>query len=396
MADFNYITDRGVIVPDTSTIRDQVVADWRSLFGQDLVVTPETPQGIFITQDTEIRDGVARNNAELANQINPDLAGGIWIDGIWSLTNGGRRPATFSILNGVVLGGQPSTLVPAGSVAVLTATGARFLTTSPVIIGPDGNVTATLRAEVTGPIAAAAGSLDQVASSVLGWETVSNPTAAVVGRDVETDIASRMRRRKTLALQSIAAPEAIISRLYEIDGVRSLTFRENTTNATQVIDGITIRYHSVWVCVEGGTNAEVAQALLETKTLGAGWTGAVIVPTVDAVSGQTYNVQFDRPIELTRFVRVTVKPTPLDAQRIVRQSLVSYIAGELDGEEGLVVGADISPFELAGAINQVEPRIFVSKIEISSDGVSWSTATVEVALNQVARISESSITVVVA
>lgn len=396
MSDFNYVTSEGVIIPDTSTIRDEVIADWRSAFGQDLVVTPETPQGIFITQDVEIRDGVARNNAELANQINPDLAGGIWIDGLWSLTNGKRRPATFSTLAGVVLGGQPNTLVPAGSVAVVAATGARFLTTAPVIIGPSGTVTVDMRAEVTGPVAAPIGSLTQVASSVLGWETVNNPSAAVVGRVVESDIASRQRRRQTLALQSIAAPEAIISRLYNIDGVRSLTFRENITDTTQVIDGISIRYHSVWVCVEGGTNAEVAQALLETKTLGAGWTGAVVVPTVDAVSGQTYNVQFDRPVEIVRFARVTVRPTPLDAQSIVRQAITAYIAGELDGEAGLVVGSDISPFELAGAVNQVEPRIFVSKVELSADGIAWSGDTVAIALNEVARISESSITVVVA
>lgn len=396
MANFNYITDQGVIVPDTSTIRDEVVADWRSLFGQDLVVTPETPQGIFITQDTEIRDGVARNNAELANQINPDLAGGIWIDGIWALTNGKRRPATFSTLTGVELGGQPNTLVPSGSVAVVAATGERFLTTVPVIIGPLGTVTVDMRAEVTGPVAAPIGSLTQVASSVLGWETVNNPSAAVVGRVVESDIASRQRRRQTLALQSIAAPEAIISRLYDIDGVRSLTFRENITDTTQVIDGINIRYHSVWVCVEGGTNAEVAQALLETKTLGAGWTGAVTVPIVEPLSGQTYSVQFDRPVEVVRFARITVKPTPLDAQTIVKQAVLAYINGELDGEMGLVVGADISTFELAGAVNQVEPRIFVSKVELSADGITWSTNSVTIAINEVARISESSITVVVA
>lgn len=394
MADFNYITDQGVIVPDTATIRDEVVADWRALFGQDLVVTPETPQGIFITQDVQIRDGVARNNAELANQINPDIAGGVWLDGIWRLTGGSRRPATRSMLPGVILSGQPNTLVPAGSVAVVSGTGARFVTTAPAVIGAGGTVTVSMIAEMTGPVSAPAGSLDQVASSVLGWETVSNPIGAVVGRNVESDVAGRQRRRNTLALQSISAPEAIVSRLYDIDGVRSLTFRENVTDTTMLIDGILLRYHSVWVCVEGGTDAEIAQALLETKTLGAGFTGDIVVPTIEPVSGQTYNVQFDRPAELTYFVRVTVKPTALDAQNIVRDAISAYVAGELDGEVGLTVGQDISPYELAGAVNQVEPRIFVSRVELSTDGVNWQTGDVPVALNEVARISTSSITVV--
>ena len=396
MANFNYITDQGVIVPDTSEIRDDIVADWRDQFGQDLVVTPETPQGIFITQDTEIRDGVVRNNAELANQINPDLSGGIWLDAIWALTNGKRRSATFSTLTGVQLGGQPSTLIPAGSVAVVEATGARFLTTTAVVIGSSGVVTVSMRAENTGPITAPIGSLNQVASSVLGWETVNNPSSAVVGRLVESDIASRQRRRQTLALQSIAAPESIISRLYNINGVRSLSFRENITDTTQEIDGIKLRYHSVWVCVEGGTDAEISKALLETKTLGAGWTGSLVVPTIEPISGQTYNVQFDRPIEKVLFLRITIRPTVLDAQTIVPQAILTYMDGELEGETGLVVGADVSPFELAGAINQVEPRIFVSKVEISKDGIVWNQSTFPIALNEIARIAESSIAVVVA
>lgn len=396
MADFNYITSEGVIVPDTSTIRDEVIADWRSAFGQDLVVTPETPQGIFITQDTQIRDGVARNNAELANQINPDLAGGVWLDAIWSLTRGSRRPATHSILTGVVLSGIPTTLVPAGSVAVVSSTGERFLTTANALINSSGTATVNMRAERTGPVAAPALSLDQVASSVLGWETVSNPTAAVLGREVESDVASRNRRRNTLALQSIAAPEAIISRLYDIDGVRSLAFRENVTDTTMEIDGVMIRYHSVWVCVEGGTDAEIARALLDTKTLGAGWTGEVIVPTVEPVSGQTYNVQFDRPSETTLFARFTISPTTLDAQTIIPRAVRLYADGEIDGEMGLVVGQSVSPFELAGAVNQVEPRIFVRKVELSTDGASWFSGDFSVSLNQIARIPESAVQVVVA
>ncbi len=395
MADFNYIQSEGVIVPDTSTIRDEVIADWRSAFGQDLVVTPETPQGIFITQDVEIRDGVARNNAELANQINPDLAGGVWLDAIWALTRGSRRPATYSVLTGVVLGGIPTTLVPAGSVAVVSTTGERFVTTANALIDASGTTTVTMRAERTGPVTAPAGSLDQVASSVLGWETVSNPSAAVVGREVESDVASRNRRRNTLALQSIAAPEAIISRLYDIDGVRSLAFRENITDTTMVIDGVTIRYHSVWVCVEGGTDAEIAQALLATKTLGAGWTGNIVVPTLDAISGQTYNVQFDRPTEITLFARITIRPTTLDAQTIIPAAVKAYADGEIDGEMGLVVGEPVSPFELSGAVNQVEPRIFVSKVELSNDGVTWSTSDVMIALNEIARIPESAVQVVI-
>ncbi|MBP3932282.1 MAG: hypothetical protein J6D44_00175, partial [Pseudomonas sp.] len=96
MADYNYIVSTGVIVPDTASLRSEVEAEYKSVLGADLPVTPETPQGVLITAEVESRDGMVRNNAELANQINPDIAGGVWLDAIWALTRGKRRGATRS------------------------------------------------------------------------------------------------------------------------------------------------------------------------------------------------------------------------------------------------------------------------------------------------------------
>ena len=61
MADYQYLTSQGVIVPDTSTLRDDVESEYRSVFGQDLDVNPETPQGALITMEVENRDAVVRN-----------------------------------------------------------------------------------------------------------------------------------------------------------------------------------------------------------------------------------------------------------------------------------------------------------------------------------------------
>lgn len=395
MVDFNYVINTGIIVPDTSTLRDDVIAEWRAAFGQDLVVTPETPQGVIITMEVESRDAMVRNNAEVANQINPDLAGGVWLDALWALTNGSRRGASRSRLVGVEFRGTALTLIQAGSIATVQGSGAQFFTTANILLDVTGFATGTMESVLTGPIAAPVNQLVQVASSVLGWEQVTNPNAAELGRLVESDVAGRRRRRQTLALQSVALPEAIISRLYDIDGVRSLSFRENVTNASIVIDGVTLVEHSIYVCVEGGTDLEVATALLETKSLGAAWNGLVVVNVVEPSSGQTYEVKFDRPIERTFLARVTVKSSTLDVQTIVPAAIAQYVAGELEGEAGLVVDSDVSAFELAGAVNQVEPRIFVTKVELSEDGIAWSTNDVAIAINEVARLPESAVSVIV-
>lgn len=88
MAEYNYITSSGVIIPDTAEQRTAVENEFKAVFGQDLDISPETPQGVLITMETENRDAIVRNNAELANQINPDLAGGVFLDAIWALMGG--------------------------------------------------------------------------------------------------------------------------------------------------------------------------------------------------------------------------------------------------------------------------------------------------------------------
>lgn len=394
MANYNYINSRGVIVPDTAELREEVEEEWREAFGDDLVLDPSTPQGVLITAEVEARDGVVRNNAEVANQINPDLAGGIWLDAIWALTRGRRYPAARSVISGAVLGGQAGTIVPAGSLATVEDSNAVFRTTGTVILDSSGTAIANLESVEFGPIASPAGKLNQVATSVLGWETINNPTAAALGRLQESDVESRRRRRQTLALQGVSLPEAILSRLYAIESVRSAVLRENKTGSTAVIDGITLVEHSVYVCVDGGSDLEVATDLLASKSLGANWNGDESVSIIEPFSNQVYTVKFQRPDAIQVFARVTVKQSSLDAQVIVPDAINRYVNGEIEGEEGFVIGSNVNPFEISGSINQVEPRIFVVNIELSTDGTTYSSAPIPVGLDEVARLAAVQVVVV--
>lgn len=395
MADYNYIIPTGVIVPDTATLREEVEAEYKAVFGADLPVTPETPQGVLITAEVESRDGMVRNNAEVANQINPDIAGGIWLDALWALTRGKRRAATASKLSGVVFSGVPQTPIPAGSLASVASSGARFKTIVDLVIGPGGSVVGSMEAVDPGPVSAPAGSLNEIASTVLGWETVTNPSPAVIGNSRESDVSSRRRRRQTLALQSVSPQEAIISRIYNLDGVMSLSFRANITSSPIVIDGVTIEPKSIYVCVDGGTDIDIATSILASSGI-TDYSGSLEVSVVEPASGQVYQVRFDRPIERTFRARVTIKPSSLDVMTIIPDAITQGAQGEIDGDSGLLVNQDLSAFELSGYVNQVEPRIFVTRVETSEDGVNWSSDDVAIKINEVARLPKSSIQVVVA
>jgi len=394
MADFEYINNRGTIIPDTADIRAEVEAEFKAVFGDDMPTDPATPQGKLITRIVETRDGVARNNAELANQINPSLAGGLFLDALTALTGASRRSAVKSLITGAVFGGVPGTNIPSGSLAE-TADGDQFSVVTSVVLNASGTATGSLRAVNDGEIIVPPNALNTVASSVLGWETITNPTSAIPGQVEETDAALRRRRAQTLALQTTSVNEAIVSRLYDIDDVRSVYYLENYADEDLTIDGIAMRKHSIWACVEGGSDQDVAQALFETKTVGGGYNGDVVVSVTDSTSGRHYEIKFDRPTEVSVLIRVTARSNQLDLMRLIPDLVMNYVNGDIDGDVSFVIGKDVSPFEISGAINQQEPSIFVTKVELSTDGIAWSSNTLSIAPNQIARTQSSAIIVAV-
>lgn len=396
-SDYQYLDATGVIVPDTGTLQTEVENEFKTALGQDLITTANTPQGVMITAETTARSNVLRNNATVANQINPNLAGGVFLDAIWALTGGQRYDATYSVVPGCQLLGLPGTLVPAGSQAAL-ADGTLFASISDVTLDGGGNGTVDFQAVDPGPVAVNPGALTQIVTAVLGWDQLTNPTAATIGRNEESDLASRQRRKNTLSLQNVALPLAATSALYDIPNVKSLQYRENFTKADATIDGIFLLANSVWACVDGGTDAEVAAALLANKSLGANWNGAVTVNLPHPATGQVYPVKFDRPTSVAIAARVTVRDGSalIDVPAAVRQAILDYAAGLLEGEPGFVVGESVSTFELAGAVNREAPGIYVQKCEISlASVISWSTDEIAIALNQKATIASGNIEVIV-
>lgn len=399
MADaYSYVVAQGVVVPDTADLLAQVQTEWRETLGEDLIVTPDTPQGVMIVAETLARDAVVRNNAALANQINPDLAGGVFLDAIWGLTGGQRLQATRSTIVAAVVAGVPGAVIPQGARASVGSGGSIFSTTGSVTLGAGGTATVNFQSVEFGPIAAGANSLTQIVDGVLGWETVTNPTAATLGETTESDEAARERRRQTLSIQNVALPEAIISALYATPEVTAVLFRENYTDAIITIEGVDIDPHSIFVVVDGGTDTDVATSLLANKSLGCGWTGDTTVAVVEPVSGQSYNVSFQRPDPVTIYVSVAVRQVAGaggSPATVVREAILAYAAGDQDGEEGLTIGADVSPFELAGAINRAAPDLYVSDVQVGVAPGALGPTPVSITITERAQIIAGNITVAV-
>src|SRR6185437_10678554 len=197
MADYIYINSTGVIVPDTGEIKTLVENEYKAAFGQDLNVDPSTPQGILIAAETLARSDVLRNNAALANQINPNLAGGVFLDAILALT-GSQRIAAQPSYATCVLNGVAGTVIPAGAQAS-SNTGIVFQSNSTVTLDGSGTASVVFSAVVPGAISVPANFITQIISDILGWEMVNNLAQGIVGSEEQTDEQARELRRVTLA-----------------------------------------------------------------------------------------------------------------------------------------------------------------------------------------------------
>ena len=399
MAVYDYLVSTGVIVPDTATTRTAVENEFKQIFGQDFITDPETPQGQWIDAETTSRQSVARNNAAVANQINPNLAGGPFLDAIWALTFGGRSTGRRSTVSATVAG-VSGTILSAGSRARTTA-GAEFRVVNAITIPAGGSIAGNFESVEIGAIEAGVNTLTVIVDPVLGWETVTNGAPAALGQSVESDQQARLRRNNELALIGRSVPAAVISNVSAVSGVRSLAFLENITNATANIGGISLVAHSIWTVVDGGADNAIAMALLRSKTAGAAWNGATSVPVIEPSSGQSYTVRFQRPTTVNILVRITINrlDTVENPVATIRNIITSYANGEQAGETGFIINQDVSPYEISGAVNRVIPQLFVSNCEVAvkQQTPTFSQDTLAIAVNQKAAIefSDADITVVI-
>lgn len=397
---YEYLDNNGVIVPDTADILAQVQQEFKDVFGQDLIVTPNTPQGLLITEIAIEREALVTNNAQLANQINPQIAGGIFLDSIGALTADFRLDSVPSTAL-IAMTGIPNSLIPAGIIVTNSNASVFFVTNSSITLDNTGIGSVLSTCLVVGEVAALAGTLTVISEGSIGLETVNNPSDAVLGSDTQSDLNFKNQRRVTLAAQGTSLAESVTSGLNSLVNVVSpVIFRENETDVPQTIDGTLLAPHSIYVCIDGGADSDIAETLTYRKGGGCGYNNGNGVPVsylyTNAFSGQGINVLFDRPIYIPILVRATVGistaiENPVDA---VKKAILDYANNNIDGENGLVVGQSVSCFELSGAVNRESPQLYVQNMEISLiSPVDFSNNPIQIEIWQRATIASTSITV---
>lgn len=305
----------GLVAEETSVVRARIAQEWKNAFATDprlpvLDTNPETPAGQLIDGQTALASEKDNDMIYIANMFNPKNATGVWQDALAAIYFLNRKIALPTYVTCQVRGAYGTT-IPYGAL-VQDVNGYTFLNTSVVVIGSSGTANIYVRCTETGAVEVAPNTVTQIVTTVPGWDSVSNPSAGVTGRDEESQAAFENRRAGSVGKNSHGAVASIYGTIADLNNVVAVLVLENTTNADKTIKGVTLAGHSVYISVYGGDDTDIARAIYNKIDGGVGTQGNTMLtynPASDNIADQPdalYTYYIERPDTVETAVKVTV------------------------------------------------------------------------------------------
>lgn len=273
------ITPTGASAASLAENRSNLDARQREAFGEDLSMSPQTPQsmwsGIAALGLTEVGEQGVRA-ALFGSSV--DHAEGVFLDAIGSLLDINRLVATRSRVT-VTMTGVAGTGVPQGSRAKTDPDGDEFRTLADAVLSPAG-ITVEMEAVEEGPVEASSGTLTVIVTVIAGWETITNTADASAGIARQSDANFRASFLVRTAHSSIGPMPALEAALDEAGSLKTRV-TENNTDIAAEIQGWTLRAHSILVVAQSGSDGDIRRSIENHRGLGVGVNTAIIGATPD-------------------------------------------------------------------------------------------------------------------
>lgn len=408
---YSYIKDSGIIVPDTSSIEQDVLDIWQSkeVFGGDLSPDPSTPQGRLMETQVLTRLFAIGMSAAVANQINPNVATGQFLDGIAALfglaRTGASRTRVIADISGV-----PGTVIPAGSLAK-TQDGDTFYAENDVTIESSGSISGYFLSQETGAIPCPVGSLTRIISATEGWETINNGSPGILGAEVQSDYSLRNYIEDS-RYQGVSLVGDVQSALNNVPNILSNFVYNNGTNETVVYRGASVLPHSLLIMVDGGEDQAIALAIFKKRSAGCNLTPinpdpenpvipgveTVVEPVIDGAYNVAYPITFNRPARREIYVDITVRNNGYsgdDLETAIKNAIVDWSTGNVVGLAAPGIGDSISSFQISSIVTSQIPTVYVSGVLIGLSPNPTSSAEINFNIYEIAAFNADNIKVII-
>lgn len=336
MAELNFDSNKGVVIPETQDVRTDLAASVQEAFRTDpsqpvLDTDATSPMGQVV--DIIAAEVQAKNSeiAFLAAMSSLSTSRGAFLDALGSLYGVERKLSEPTIVT-CICTGLKGTTIPYGAI-VQDSLGNQFRhsTAGGASIGEAGTVQTNFSSVEHGEIEVLPDSVTKIVTIVAGWDSITNPNSGATGRVKEPDGEYMNRIMQSYAINALGSLEAIQAKLSSVDGVLDCVVLENFTNEYQTKYGIRIDPHSIAICIVGGEDGDIAEAIYRSKDLGCGTTGNYSVGYVakDHFDAK-YTYQITRPESEDFMVQVTFFETsmPDEDQIAVKEAIIADFLGE--------------------------------------------------------------------
>lgn len=365
----------GLTVETASEITAAFTAGLQSIYGADINVDQNSPDGQLIGILTQFAVDIRELLVGVNNSFDPDEAQGVQLDQRVAINGLTRQGATYTI--------QPVSITVNQSVAlqgldgdfnnpngfgytVSSETGNDYiLETSATLTA--GTHSVNFRAKNLGDINDPINTITQPITVVAGVTAVNNPSAPVsIGQNEETDPQLRVRRQGSVALTSSGYLNGLQGALLQLAGVTGAQVLENVTDA---VDADGIPAHGIWAIVAGGSASDIANTIYLKKSDGANMKGSIIFNETSP-SGIIVPIKWDNPTPEPLFLRFTIKQT-IAGFSFNTAAIKAYIAANLSYNVGQFAETSTPTAIAVAAIAATGGGGVALLMEISNDNSSW-------------------------
>ena len=359
----------------------------KNIYGQDINLDQDSPDG----QQLGIQANIISDFQDLAlyiyNSMDPDLADGANFDKLLKLLARTRLPSSRSTVD--------IEMVLNKTVSIPASYTIKDLNNQNWIIGTAQTLDAgthlvSFYSEDWGNITAEPNTINEQVTILTEVVSINNPENAISGRDEESIVQVRERRNKILEINASSTIGSIIGKILDLNGVIDAVPYENMTKIYDPVRDI--QPNSYWIVVKGGDISQISEIIAKDKTGGTGLKGKVETVYIEkfvrkdgSVREFYHDVKFDRPTEVSIHIKFKV------SRKISTQSIdIEHIKDTLANKE-FYIAQNITVTELYSTIYSAATNYIATDLEVSKDGVTWSSVLLEAGYDEEFIIEKSNI-----
>lgn len=366
------ITNAGYVAPTREEITAGLWELMRSAFGGDITQDDRTPQGQLVTSLTAALYDKDSQFIALANNFDPRYSSGKFQEALGAVYFLDRAKASSSVAV-LEFTGLSGADIPVGTQAQ-DGNGNLWETAQAGVIGVDGKATVEAKCLVTGPVAAAPLTINQLVSSVSGVDQVTNRAPAIMGRAQESRSDYEDRRYDSVAANAKGTPVAVYGAVSRLNGVIDCKAVSNfTDSSTQVgATNYPMIRNSLLVSVVGGEDLEIAREILVKGGTGCSLVGNTTVNYLDTESWPddppSYIVKFLRPASAPLYFNIQVAVLAEVRQHQIDRAKESILNSLNTGSNRARIGGRVVATSYVCSLGG---NLDLVKIQVSRNGTNW-------------------------